>query len=341
MDVGPVDGQGRRRRRRCRRAGRACGDRTHAMSRASPVHDCGTAPPGAAVSGCHHSARPDCSAPATVGAARVRRRRRATAGRRAAATRRRASSGPGRRRARRGACRAARTARGSRRRHAGVVDDEQRQQPLERPRRARRRLGVAAVDPGAEAGVPTRRDRVEQAGRRLETELAARPRPPSPQPDRRAVEPRAAVATSAPLTSNHRPGRPLPSGRSGPSRRSPSPTGGGRRRGPEGCRRSRHHHDTARSARASQLAGHVDAGALEGGDGVAGDRGLRQTSTPRRAPEDGVVRRRADVVDVGHEAVVAPGRTTRRSARSTARSASPRASQIIEWKQLSHSHRNG
>ena len=34
---------------------------------ANPVHDWGTAPPAAPVSGCHHSASPDVSAPATVG----------------------------------------------------------------------------------------------------------------------------------------------------------------------------------------------------------------------------------------------------------------------------------
>ena len=33
---------------------------------ASPVHDWGTAPPAAPVSGCHHSASPEISAPATV-----------------------------------------------------------------------------------------------------------------------------------------------------------------------------------------------------------------------------------------------------------------------------------
>jgi hypothetical protein len=41
-------------------------------SRTSPVHDWGTAPPAAPVSGCHHSASPDVSAPATVGAATER-----------------------------------------------------------------------------------------------------------------------------------------------------------------------------------------------------------------------------------------------------------------------------
>jgi hypothetical protein len=38
---------------------------------ARPVHDWGTAPPGAPVSGSHHSARPEVRAPAAVGLARV------------------------------------------------------------------------------------------------------------------------------------------------------------------------------------------------------------------------------------------------------------------------------
>jgi hypothetical protein len=43
-----------------------------ARSSASPVHDWGTAPPAAAVSGSHHSASPDADAPATVGADTLR-----------------------------------------------------------------------------------------------------------------------------------------------------------------------------------------------------------------------------------------------------------------------------
>ena len=43
--------------------------RQSSSSSTSPVHDWGTAPPATPVSGCHHSASPERSAPATVGAA--------------------------------------------------------------------------------------------------------------------------------------------------------------------------------------------------------------------------------------------------------------------------------
>lgn len=42
-----------------------------ASSAASPVQDWGTAPPGAAVSACHHSAQPDATAPTVAGRATV------------------------------------------------------------------------------------------------------------------------------------------------------------------------------------------------------------------------------------------------------------------------------